>query len=223
MKRKTLTNWLCLSGIVSLIFYILHTTVGAMYYPDYDWMSQAVSDLTATNAPSFVVANGLSSIYTLFACLSCVLVCIVIQDKGNKVLRLGIYLFAVMNWISGVGYSIFPLSDSGYGGTFQDVMHVYVITVLVVILSIVSLVLIIIGGFKNHKKYKSLAIWAAVTLGFMFVGPIGMIVVPRAYFGIVERFSVYSVVVFNAILGLYGFVFFDVIEEKFQMLNVNYK
>ncbi len=114
MKRKKLINWLCLSGTVSLMLYILHAVVGAMHYPGYEWMSQAVSDLTAKNAPSFMVANGLASVYGLFACLSCILVCIIIEGKGNKVLRLGIYTFAVMNWVSGIGYALFPLSDSGY-------------------------------------------------------------------------------------------------------------
>lgn len=216
MKGETLTNWLCLSGIASLIFYILHTVVGAMNYPGYDWRSQAVSDLTATNAPSFVVANGLTSIHHLFACLSSVLVCIIIQGKGDKVLRLGIYLIAVMNWVSAIGYTLFPLTDSGYAGTFQDVMHVYVVTGVVVVLSIVSISLIIIGGFKDHKKYQSLAIWAAVTLVFMFIGPVGTSIVPNAYFGIAERFSVYSVAIFNAILELYGFVFIDRVEENFK-------
>ncbi|TCT16070.1 uncharacterized protein DUF998 [Natranaerovirga pectinivora] len=213
MKRKKLINWLCLSGIISLVFYILHTSVGAMYYPGYDWMSQAVSDLTAINAPSFMIANGLASVYALFACLNVVLVCIIIQGKGNRALRLGIYLFAVMNWVSAIGYALFPLSDSGYGGTFQDIMHVYVITLLVVMLSIVSLVLIIIGGFKKDRKYKSLGIWAIIALVCMFIGPMGMAIVPKSYFGIVERFSVYSAVVFNAILGMYGFAFFDRIER----------
>ncbi len=214
MKRKKLINWLCLSGVVSVLLYILHEIVGAMYYPGYNWMSQAVSDLTAINAPSFTVANGLSSVYALFACLSSVLVCIIIQGKANKCIRLGVYLFAVMNWVSGVGYALFPLSDSGYAGTSQDIMHVYVVTILVVILSIVSLVLMMVGGFKLDKQYKTLAIFAAISLGLMFLGPISMAVVPIEFFGIVERFSVYSAVVFTAILGMYGFAFFDAIEER---------
>lgn len=215
MRRRALINWLCLSGIISLIFYTLHMVVGAMYYPCYDWRSQAISDLTATNAPSYLVATGLASIYGLFASLSCTLVCIIVQGKGNKILRLGIYSFAVMNWVSQIGYSLFPLSDSGYAGTFQDIMHVYVITSVVVILSLLSLFLIIIGGLKNQKEYKSLSIWAAIATAFMIAGPIGMSILPLTYFGIMERFSVYSVVIFNAILGLYGFVFFDIIEQKF--------
>ncbi|MDZ7834382.1 MAG: DUF998 domain-containing protein [Alkalibacterium sp.] len=183
MKGKTLANWLCLSGLVSLLFYVMHAVIGAMKYPGYDWRSQAVSDLTATNAPSFMIASGLVSVHHLFACLSSVLVCIIIQDKGNKVLRVGIYLFALMNWVSAVGYTLFPLTESGYAGTFQDIMHVYIVTFSVVVLSICSIVLIIIGGFTHNHKYRLLAIWALFTLIFMFIGPIGTIVVPRAYFG----------------------------------------
>lgn len=141
-----------------------------MYYPGYNWMSQAVSDLTATDAPSFVVANGLSTVYALFACLCSVLVCIIIQDKGNKVLRLGVYLFAIMNWISGIGYALFPLSESGYAGAFQDFMHVFVITSLVVVLSIASLVLIIIGGLKDNRKYRSLSILSTTIFNGGLIG-----------------------------------------------------
>ncbi|WP_160679779.1 hypothetical protein [Clostridium sp. C8-1-8] len=53
----------------------------------------------------------------------------------NKPLRFGIYTFAIMSFISNVGYTLFKLSDSGYAGTFQDFMHVFVITALVVLLS----------------------------------------------------------------------------------------
>lgn len=47
------------------------------------------------------------------------------------------------------GYSMFPLSDSGYAGTFQDQMHI-LSTVFVVLLSIVSLILLINCGDKRQ-------------------------------------------------------------------------
>ena len=43
---------------------------------------------------------------------------------------------------------MFPLSDSGYAGAFQDVMHM-VVTALVVLLSIISLTVIIVAGAKS--------------------------------------------------------------------------
>ncbi len=45
---------------------------------------------------------------------------------------------------------MFPLTTSGYAGSFQDVMHM-ITTAAVVLLSIVSLVLIIIAGFKQKN------------------------------------------------------------------------
>ena len=204
MQERKLINWFCLSGIIGFIFYILHDIVGAMFYPNYNWVSQAVSDLTSVTAESFVVASGLSSIYAMFSCLCCTLVCIIVQGKANKALRLGVYLFTAMNFVSAIGYSLFPLSESGYAGQFQDIMHLYAVTGLVVLLSIASLILIAVGGLKQ-KTNKSLAIIALVALGFMCAGAIGVNVIPLDYFGIPERFSVYSAVVFTAILGIYGF------------------
>ena len=115
-----------------------------------------------------------------------------------------------MDWISSVGYELFPLSETGKGmTTFSDIMHVYVVTAAVVITSIVSLCFIIIGCLKSNVC-KSLAIWAIAALSMMFIGAIGTGIVPEAYFGIVERFSVFSAIGFNAVLGIYllrGFEF----------------
>ena len=132
------------------------------------------------------------------------MVCVAVQERLNKTLRLGIYMFAVMNWVSGVGYAMFPLSDSGYAGGFQDIMHVYVITAAVVLLSIVSLVLIIIGGYRK-KQSVSLAVWAAAALVLMMAGGIGTGAAPKEIFGLFERFSVFAATGFNAVLGLYLF------------------
>lgn len=212
MKKKNMINWFCLSGIMSFVFYFLHDFIGGLYYPGYDRFTQAVSDLTASNAPSYNVAHGLSSTYGLFACTCCTLVCILVQNKGNKAMRLGIYLFTGMNWVSGIGYSLYPLSDSGYAGTFQDIMHIFV-TGLVVALSIASLILIIIGGFKS-TDYKSFAVCAAIALACMFAGAMGSGMVSKSYFGVAERFSTYSAVIFTAILGFYGFHNFQKINSK---------
>ena len=63
------------------------------------WMSQAVSDLTATDAPSFVVASGFVTVYKIFNCLCCALLCILIKNENKKSLRLGVYLFSIMNFL----------------------------------------------------------------------------------------------------------------------------
>ena len=208
LKNKNLINWLCLSGVISLVFYLLHDIIGALNYPGYNFMSQAVSDLTATDAKSFVVASGFVTVYKIFSVLCCALVCILIRNEEKKTLRLGVYLFSIMNFISAIGYSLFPLSSSGYDGSIQSIIHVYVLTALVVLMSIVSLILIAIGSLKGENKHKLLGIFSILALVLMFIGAVGSANVPKEIFGIVERFSTYSAVIFTGVLGIYGFMVF---------------
>lgn len=201
--KRSLLNWCGLLGIVSLLSYAAAVVFSPLAYPGYNWMSQAVSDLSAASAPSLMLWNRLSSLYGVCGMISIMMVCVGIQGKLTKTLRLGVYLFAAMNWVSSVGYSMFPLSTSGYAGTFQDIMHM-VITVLVVVLSIASLVTIIVGGIKS-KVHRSYAVWAGIALGLMMAGAVGSGAVPVQYFGIFERFSVFAATGFNAVLGIYLF------------------
>ena len=48
-------------------------------YPGYDWMAQAVSDLSASNAPSLRLWNQLSSLYNV-----CTLVCAMMVYIGIR-------------------------------------------------------------------------------------------------------------------------------------------
>lgn len=201
--KKTLVQKLGLTGVLSLLSYTAAVVFSPLAYKGYDWKSQAVSDLSAANAPSLALWNQLSSFYNVCEVLCAVIVCIGIHGKKTRLLRGGIYTFAAMEFISAVGYRMFPLSDSGYAGAFQDKMHI-LITALVVILSIASLLTIIIAGIKN-KDCRSYGICAATALIMMLVGAFGMKIVPSEYFGVVERFSVFAATGFNAALGLHLF------------------
>ena len=201
--KKSLLQRLGLLGVVSFLSYTAAVVFAPLAYPGYNWMAQAVSDLSAANAPSLALWNQLSALYNVCEVVCVTAVCIGIQGRKTKLLRSGIYLFAIMEWISAVGYRMFPLSDSGYAGAFQDVMHMAV-TALVVLLSIVSLTIIIVAGVKS-KSCRSYGVCAAVALAMMLVGAMGIKIVPAAYFGVVERFSVFAATGFNAALGIHLF------------------
>ena len=201
--KKSLIQKLGLLGVVSFLSYTAAVVFAPLAYPNYNWMAQAVSDLSAANAPSLALWNQLSALYNVCEVVCATVVCIGIGGKKTGLLRAGIYLFAVMEWISAVGYRMFPLSDSGYAGTFQDVMHM-VVTAVVVLLSIVSLTVIIVAGVKS-RDCRSFGVCAGVALGMMLVGAMGMKIVPTEYFGIVERFSVFAATGFNAALGIHLF------------------
>ena len=170
--KKTLIQKLGLLGVLSLLSYTAAVIFAPLAYPGYDWMEQAVSDLSAANAPSLALWNQLTAFYNVCEVVCVTVVCIGIQGQKTKLLRTGIYLFAAMEWVSAIGYRMFPLSDSGYAGAFQDVMHM-VITAAVVLLSIVSLSIIVATGAKD-KRCRSYGVCAAIALGMMLVGAVGM-------------------------------------------------
>lgn len=206
MNSIKLVRLLSLSGVVAAVFYFLHVYFGIQNYPNYNSLRQAVSDLTATDAPSFVVASRFSSLYSLFAVLGCTFLCLIVANQINRTFRLGIYLYTIMNWVSSVGYTLFPLSGQGFQGTFQDIMHFYVVTIAVVLLAIIALLLIFMGG-RRHQETKLIAMLGIMALLSMFFGSIGTGIAPQAYFGLFERFSVFSVVIYTALLGLFGYTY----------------
>lgn len=181
--KKTLVNYLGLLGIVSMLSYMAAMCFAPLAFPGYNWLAQAVSDLSADSAPSRVLWNQLSALYAPCGIVCCTMCCVAIRHSYNRILRLGVYLFAVMNWISAVGYAMFPLMAAGLPSGFQNTMHL-VVTAFVVLLSIVSLAMMMFGG-------------------------LGVNLVPSGYFGVVERFSTISAVGFNAVLGVYLFKGFD--------------
>lgn len=201
--KKPLIQKLGLLGVVSFLSYAAAVIFAPLAYPGYDWMAQAVSDLSAANAPSLALWNRLTALYNVCEVACVTVVCIGIQGKRTKLLRVGVYIFAVMEWVSAVGFRAFPLTDSGFAGTFQDTMHIAV-TGVVVLLSIVSLVIIITAGAKDRSCH-SYGVCAGIALAMMLVGAVGMKLVPAEYFGVVERFSVFAATGFNAALGIHLF------------------
>ena len=201
--KKTLVQKLGLLGVGSFLSYTAAVVFAPLAYPGYCWTAQAVSDLSAANAPSLSLWNQLTSLYNVCELLCVMMVCVGIQGRGTKLLRTGIYLFAAMEWVSAVGFRMFPLSDSGYAGTFQDRMHLLA-TALVVLLSVASLTVILIAGCRD-RGCRSYGVCAGIALAMMLVGALGMKLVPAAYFGVVERFSVFAATGFNAALGLHLF------------------
>ena len=123
-------------------------------------------------------------------------VCLSMVYVKLKLLKTGVYLFAAMEWVCSVGYTMFPWSEN----SFQNFMHLAV-TVMAVVLSVVSLAVIFIGASK--EELNSLSIWALICL-LVLTGPLGTNMFP-SFLGLFERFSTFSAVIFNCILGIYLF------------------
>lgn len=205
MNRK-LINWLGLLGILALASYTAAVVFSPMAFPGYNWMEQAVSDLSAESAPSRQLWDKLSAVYSAgsVVCTTCVAIFVSEKKISSRIFRVGIYLLVIMSWISKIGYQMFPLDDAGKAiGGVDETMHM-IVTAFVVVLSIASFVTLIIAGIKR-KEVRGIGIWAAIFFAMLLMGPIGMASFPPEYFGIGERFSIYAAVGFEAVLGLYLF------------------
>lgn len=63
--KKSLVQKLGLLGVVSFLSYAAAVAFAPLAYPGYDWMAQAVSDLSAADAPSLALWNRLSALYSV--------------------------------------------------------------------------------------------------------------------------------------------------------------
>jgi hypothetical membrane protein len=189
-----------LLGIIGVIMYLLHIIIGNILYDGYEPLRQAISDLTSESSPVRDKVLIFTSIHGCFINFFCFGLLIINLGRVNKLVSLAYLLFFIMNFISFVGYSFFPLSEEGYAGTFSDVMHL-VVTGLVVVLSLGSLGLFFFG-YKKEKDEKMLAIGSIVALVLMFVGAILTFSLPESLLGLSERISIYSLQIFTVLLAV---------------------
>lgn len=187
-------------GVISLLSYTAMVVFSPLAYPGYDWLSMAVSDLSAVGAPSAELAERLNALFGPCGIISVMAVCVGASECRSKLLKAGIGFFAAMEWVTVVGYKLFPWVEGADPSSFQNAMHLLV-TILVVLFSIISLVLIAIGARK--EPIPSLSMWAIACFAAMMIGAMGTGLAPKAVFGLFERFSTFSAVVFNAVLGMY--------------------
>jgi hypothetical protein len=202
MSFKHIQRYFLYAGILGFIAYALHDILGSLLYQGYNPASQAVSDLTALNSPVLNVTQPLSFLYGVMSVLVMSTVVYVLRKNPSITLKQAIYGFLGMHLISFVGYGLFPLSEAGQPNTFTDIMHIYAVTIPVVMLSIYALVCFIVFGQKQ-KEHTQLKYVAGLSLLMMFIGAMLSNLVHPSVFGIFERFSTYSAVLFTAYLGIY--------------------
>ncbi|MBR2768445.1 MAG: DUF998 domain-containing protein [Solobacterium sp.] len=185
-------------GIISLLSYTAMVVFSPLAYPGYDWLGMAVSDLTAVGAPSAPVAERLNALFGPCAVVSVMAVLVAAQKCQSRLLKAGFAFFAAMEWITVTGYKMFPLVQGESPSSFQNVMHIAV-TILVVLFSVAALVLIYFGA--RREPFPFIGNWAALCFLAMITGALGTGIMPKSLFGLFERFSTFSAVVFNAACG----------------------
>lgn len=60
---------LMLSGMLAIVFYVVHVVIGGIKWKGYSHLQQPISDLTATGAPNRALMLTLTNVYGLLALL----------------------------------------------------------------------------------------------------------------------------------------------------------
>jgi len=209
-KRK---NTVLIYATLAVLSYALHVMIGSLLYEGYNPLAQAVSDLTADDAPGRVVARLFSGVYGFFSVLALVLIVRQYRLIKDKNLALALILLLCMLMISAIGYALFPLSTTGYAGSVQDVMHM-VTTGFVVVLTLVSVLLFLRYFYKINETFYVVA--TVVLLFILMLSPLMMVIIDQAYFGLIERFSVYGVVAYFFMVVWYVCYHRDVVFNRFN-------
>ena len=202
MKRLNLNKILGALGLLGIAFYALHIIVGASLYDGYNPVTQAVSDLTAVGAPSRQVASILSALYGCCMLMFFIALYIHARKTQPRLFATGALSLLVMQAVSTVGYSVFPLSNPEAPNAILDGGHIAV-TAVVVIASIIGLVLIALASLKTQGR-KWLAYVSFATLVLMMTGSFLTGAVP-AILGLAERLTIYSLHIYFAVLAV-GFI-----------------
>ncbi len=98
LKANKALKWLSLSGVLAFVAVFCEDLIGSMNYPGYNWMGRAVSDLTALDSPSRVIAAGFFGASAMLGALFGGVVVVYFSSRANRLFRIGTYLSLIGAW-----------------------------------------------------------------------------------------------------------------------------
>ena len=193
---------LMLSGVLSVVFYVLHVVIGGIKWKGYSHLQQPISDLTATGAPNRALMLTLTTIYGFLALLFAVLFTILKSKEHHSLVFWGGISFIVLHLVS-ILYPLFPQDLPGAKVTFRGRMHI-LITALIVPFTIITPFLMGFG-FISETQWHALGVYSIITgiLILIFGGTTAVFYAKRLpYFGLVERLNIGALQVWTFVFSL---------------------
>ena len=197
----TLQKTLLVSGLLSSLMYVAFDLVAASRYPGYSLVNQAISELSAIDAPASS-ANFWRWLGPLYGILFLAFTIGVLRfGRGNRALRIsGWIMLAFIGW--GMLWPFFPMHQRGTETTVSDLGHL--------ILGGGSNVLILgfigFGAFALDKRFRN---WSLATMLVFFLTAMGTFSYvheigagePTPWLGIIERIMIYVYLLWVAVLA----------------------
>ena len=192
---------LLICGLASTVLYVVADMVGALSYPGYDYLSQAISEMSAVGAPT---AGLLAPFYLAYALLFLAFGAGVWSQVGAASrLRITAGCLVAVALLALFAWPFFPMHMRGAERSFSDTAHLALGAIDVLLL--VSAIAFASGAFGRGFRIYS---WASVVAMLVFGGATALLV-PRvdaglttSYLGLLERLSLLSYLLWIAILSV---------------------
>ncbi len=189
------------AGVVSSVWYLGMDLVASFRYEGYSYASQAVSELSASGAPTRDLWIALGTVYNvLIVALAIGLWLVAGQRRGLRVAAVALAASAVVGQAAMLA---FPMDIRGTDETFRGSMHGPA-TLLMSVLFLVAM------GFAAGVHGRRFRVYTFVTIGVLVVfGLATTAYVPRVVddqstpgMGLVERVNIYAYLAWVAVLAL---------------------
>ena len=191
-------------GMVGVVGYMLHTIIGNLLWKEYNPITTDISSLTAVGAPNAVILGFFTNVYGICTILFVAGLIIKSFRKYHLLTQVGYVVMMVMQIISMVGYSLFPLTGDKTVMNFQNKMHI-IVTVAVVFTTIASGFIVAVGYLKQEKMKRLGRFVLIMSIVITLTGatnPIGM-GMGLNILGLTERLVIYSLQFMMFMLSYY--------------------
>lgn len=178
------------TGMIAVLFYVLHVLAGGILWKGYNHFQQPISDLTAAGAPNRELMLALTTIYGVLAIIFAMSFTMLEAGKHSKSVFYGGVLLSVL-FVTSISYGFFPEDLPAHEVNFTGTMHM-VITAVIVPFTILAPIFIGVG-LKNEKKWKTVGIYSIIS-GFQMLvfGSLSAVFFINKLpgFGLVERINI---------------------------------
>jgi len=192
IPKRLVNNILMICGIASSLLYIAINIIVPTQWPEYNSMSQTVSELSAVNAPTRMLWVVLCTPFTLLTLLFSA--GIYKYAGGSRRLRIAGALLVAYS-VFGIFWPFAPMhlreALAAGGGTFSDTMHLTLGAVTEVIY-FAALIIVALALGRGFRIYSFLTLAVLVVFGTLtFIdAPKVSVNGPTPYIGLYERINI---------------------------------
>ena len=191
-------------GIVAAVSYILYVVIGGFISEGgYSHLVNAISELSYfVQKDKYIYLSKLSDTYTISLLFFSIIAFIDFKRYKSNLCRIA-FILLLLNGISGMMMTFFPMDARGSQTTFDGTVHL-VLAGLCAIFSILPPFLAGLG-FKKIPKFKHLSVFSIISSVIIFFS--GGITAAGAanqikYFGIFERITIGTYIVWILVISI---------------------